>query len=223
MKALSRVSARSGSPSPTPLRRVPRASLQACPDDRCSPERCSGHGVALSRFGKATKANAVPQSVERTIGTPGTPLDSGVRRAAEARFGYDFGQVRVHTDERAAVSAADVGSLAYTVGRHVVFGTNMFQPSSATGRTLIHHELVHVVQQSGGDGAPTSIVPAGDASEREADQLAEQTEAFRPIGVRAPASARLYLGKRREQQPRPRRPRHGVRSIRACRMISGSA
>src|SRR5262245_29322109 len=36
--------------------------------------------------------------------------------------GYDFSEVRIHNDARAAQSAKAVGALAYTVGRHIVFG-----------------------------------------------------------------------------------------------------
>jgi len=60
----------------------------------------------------------------------------------EPRFGHDFTGVRVHMDETAAQSAAALDAAAYTLGRHVVFGKGRY------GRTLLAHELAHVVQQS---------------------------------------------------------------------------
>ena len=65
------------------------------------------------------------------------------------RRGYDFSEVRVHNDARAAQSAKAVGALAYTVGRHIVFGAGQFSPSTSSGRLLLGHELTHVLQQRG--------------------------------------------------------------------------
>lgn len=64
--------------------------------------------------------------------------------------GYDFSHVRVHTDARANESVRAVDALAYTVGRDVVFGKGQYAPGSYTGRSLLAHELAHVVQQSSG-------------------------------------------------------------------------
>ncbi len=68
----------------------------------------------------------------------------------ERRLGYDFGQVRVHADTAAAESAAAIGALAYTVGRHVVFGAGQYAPNTQPGRRLLAHELAHVAQQAAG-------------------------------------------------------------------------
>ena len=46
----------------------------------------------------------------------GAPLDAGVRAPMESAFGQSFGDVRVHTDEKASKSAESVGANAYTVG-----------------------------------------------------------------------------------------------------------
>ncbi len=77
----------------------------------------------------------------------GRPLPESVRAFFEPRFGHDFSQVRVHTDARAAESARAVNALAYTVGRHVVFGSGQFAPGTTLGDRLLAHELTHVVQQ----------------------------------------------------------------------------
>jgi outer membrane protein OmpA-like peptidoglycan-associated protein len=79
----------------------------------------------------------------------GQPMPATLRGEFEPRFGRDFGDVRLHTDSRAAQSARSFDALAYTYGRHVVFGAGQFDPSTLRGRRLIAHELAHVTQQSG--------------------------------------------------------------------------
>ena len=75
------------------------------------------------------------------------PLNDDVRNFMESRFDHDFGQVRIHTDERAVRSTAALNSHAYTIGNHIAFGRNQYVPNTDTGRQLIAHELTHVVQQ----------------------------------------------------------------------------
>jgi hypothetical protein len=77
----------------------------------------------------------------------GQPLPRAVRAFFEPRFGHDFSQVRIHTDARAAESARAVNAAAYTVGRDMVFDAGHYAPEIASGRALLAHELVHVVQQ----------------------------------------------------------------------------
>ncbi len=76
----------------------------------------------------------------------GQPLDRDVRSFMETRFGYDFKNVRVHRDEAAARSAEAVNARAYCVAQNIVFGRNEYAPGTAQGRSLLAHELAHVVQ-----------------------------------------------------------------------------
>ena len=92
----------------------------------------------------------------------------------EARFGYDFGRVRIHADAQADASARAVGAHAYTVGDHIVF---------AAGRSprgpLLAHELAHVVQQRG-----AAFAARGEgAHEAEADRAERAFAHGRPIAV----------------------------------------
>jgi len=132
------------------------------------------------RLGLQRKANGlgvnqvVPRIVHEVLGSPGQPLGEEIRTSMEPRFGHDFSRVRVHTGGKAAESAEAVGALAYTVGRHVVFGAGRFAPATSAGRQLLAHELSHVKQQ--GNGEPHADLELGrvDSSlEREADQAAE--------------------------------------------------
>jgi hypothetical protein len=97
---------------------------------------------------------SVPSVVDQVLDSPGQPLDAGTRQFMESRFGQDFANVRVHTDDRAAGSAKAVAANAYTVGSHIAFDRGQFSPSS--GKRLLAHELSHVVQQTAGNRAASS-------------------------------------------------------------------
>jgi|GEM_PF-3038253 len=77
----------------------------------------------------------------------GQAMDGGTRQFMESRFGHDFGQVRIHTDSRAAESATAIQAKAYTSGSNIVFGQGQYQPESDSGKRLLAHELAHVGQQ----------------------------------------------------------------------------
>src|SRR5205085_8000684 len=93
--------------------------------------------------------------VDEALRTPGQPLAPAVRCFMEPRIGHAFSRVRVHTDDLAARSAHSVGALAYTVGNDVVFGAGRYAPHTGAGRSLLAHELVHVVQQGEARVSPT--------------------------------------------------------------------
>ncbi len=99
----------------------------------------------------------VTPTVYEVLRSPGRPLDTETQTFFERRLGYDFSQVRVHTDERAARSAQEVNALAYTVGRDISFGSGQFAPETEAGRKLLAHELAHVVQNEIYNTAPESL------------------------------------------------------------------
>ena len=100
-----------------------------------------------------------PATVHDVLAESGQPLGTRSRGFFEARFGQDFSRVRIHTDGAAARSAADIGSRAYTAGRHIVFGQGQYAPDTASGRSLLAHELTHVVQQgAGGDVVQRDLI-----------------------------------------------------------------
>src|SRR3954451_9068457 len=107
--------------------------------------------------GPAAASRAVPESIGRTLATPGQPLERSVRGDMEARFGHDFSQVRLHQDEVAAASSAEMGARAYTVGNAVVLGAGQYNPTTSSGQKLLAHELTHALQQRAA-GADRSVV-----------------------------------------------------------------
>jgi len=120
----------------------------------------------------------------------GRPLDEPVRQDMQARLGADFSDVRVHADDAAHRSAQAVGAHAYTVGSNVVFQRDKYDPQSTEGRTMLAHELTHVIQQRSGpvDGTPTGDgVSVSDPSDRFERAAAENAE--RAMAAPAPAAA----------------------------------
>lgn len=178
--------------------------------------------------------SAVPPVVHEVLGSPGQPLAPATRALMEPRFGHDFGQVRVHSDARAAESARSVGADAFTAGPDVVFGAAQFAPEPPAGQRLLAHELTHVLQQSraerppilrpaisepvaispgrgGKANAPVEVSHPSDATEREAELVAER---LFPTSAPAPGN--------RAASPEPvaeSDPTHG----RQARPASGSA
>jgi hypothetical protein len=91
-------------------------------------------------------ASSSPASV---ITGQGRALDSDTKSLMESRFGQDFSHVRIHNDQQAANSAQAINAKAYTIGNHIVFGADEYQPATREGRLLLAHELAHVIQQTG--------------------------------------------------------------------------
>jgi hypothetical protein len=121
------------------------------------------------------------------ISSPGIPLAASSRSFFEHRFGHDFSRVRIHDDAAAERSAAEIGALAYTVGKDIVFGAGHFAPQFQAGRQLLAHELAHVIQQGeanptgGGPDSPGILTFAGAAAashrvQREAFRLTASTD-----------------------------------------------
>jgi hypothetical protein len=133
--------------------------------------------------------------VHDVVGSTGAPLDADTRVDMESRLGHDFGDVQVHTDAAAHDSAVGVNANAYTVGSHVVFQRDRYDPTSTEGRTTLAHELTHVVQQRSGpvDGAPAAggiqVSDPGDRYEREAAATAERAIAAPVEAAAAPVAA----------------------------------
>lgn len=153
-----------------------------------------GHGTA-----EADTAPVQRSAVHDVLRTPGAPLEPVLRAEMEARLGADFSDVRMHTDQAARRSAAEIGARAYTSGSHVVVG------EGGADRHTLAHELTHVVQQRSGPVAGTDrgdglrVSDPGDRFEREAEANAHRALATAlPTAPRAEAHGAGAPG--REQQ-----------------------
>jgi hypothetical protein len=112
--------------------------------------------LQMKSTGQDELSAAAPPIVHDVLHSSGQPLDAQTRGFMESRFGYDFSDVKLHTDARAAKSAQALNANAYTVGQHIALGEGQYSPQTPAGKQLLAHELTHVVHQSGGSsGAPT--------------------------------------------------------------------
>jgi hypothetical protein len=148
---------------------------------------------AVGRLAKAGALGPGPQPqlrpehvaasiVEKTINAPGQPLDPAIRAEMEARFGQDFGNVRIHVGGDAAASAKAINAKAYTVGSDIAFATGQYAPDAASGRQLLAHELAHVVQQGRGGPEPSLSSSALEAAAAQAATAAMQGQGAIHVG-----------------------------------------
>jgi hypothetical protein len=153
-------------------------------------EQCRKQRLQRRALGPAP--DEAPPAVHEVVSSPGQPLDAMTRATMEPHFGRDFSEVRVHTDSKAAQSAQAVSAHAYTVGRHIVFGSDRYSPATPTGEALLRHELTHTIQQRGiPAGESISVAPTDTPAEREADQAAQG----------APVSPRRLTGAQIQRAP----------------------
>jgi Domain of unknown function (DUF4157)/L,D-transpeptidase catalytic domain len=148
-------------------------------------EECEKKGGLLQRRSNGqSEPSVVPPIVHEVLNSPGQPLDAGTRAFFEPGFGYDFSNVRAHTNAKAAESARAVNALAYTVGRDVVFGAKQYSPGTNEGRRLLAHELTHVVQQGVSTTQSAAISYVGDSSvaEHNADATADAVVGGHTVG-----------------------------------------
>jgi len=142
---------------------------------------------------ESTTASAAPSIVNDVLAESGQPLDAQSRPDMEARFGHDFGAVRIHADAKAAESARAVNAYGYTVGVHIAFGAGRFSPTTAEGRRLLAHELTHVVQQATGGEASLQRQDKPPADKPAAER--EDVVLLLDDSKRAATEAQSYGGK----------------------------
>ena len=102
-------------------------------------------------------------------------VNSGGAPAGARRPGGDAGRGSVTTSATSGctttrrgrrVGRSAVNAHAYTVGSNVVFQRDKYDPASAEGKTMLAHELTHVVQQRSGpvDGSSTPAAASRSAT-----------------------------------------------------------
>jgi hypothetical protein len=155
----------------TPIMQPQSAFRQPDGDDKRS--KCRDDPEYMLFRVATDTVSEVPPIVHEVLQLSGQPLDPKTCSFMESRFGHDFSQVKVHTDDKSAESAQAVNALAYTVGQDIVFGSGRYAPDTLDGKKLLAHELTHTIQQH---SAKSSIVPNISESpeyEREADTIAD--------------------------------------------------
>jgi hypothetical protein len=151
-------------------------------------ERKNQHKTLQRHSNGGSGPLTAPPIVNEVLRSSGQPLDGDSRAFFESRFNHDFSQIRVHADPRAANSAWAVSALAYTVGNHIVFGTDQYAPQTDAGQHLLAHELTHTLQQRQGSLSSPTVVDS-DQHEREAESTAAGISSRQPTALGSSASA----------------------------------
>jgi hypothetical protein len=103
---------------------------------------------------KSDSSTANMEGLEQQLGNSkggGSPLSDEARSFMEPRFGTDFSDVKVHTDSSAVQMNQDIQAQAFTHGQDIYFNSGKYSPDTNEGKSLLAHELTHVVQQRGGE------------------------------------------------------------------------
>lgn len=106
---------------------------------------------------QSSEAGSEVSSYIDSLSSKGSSLPDKWKKFFEQGLGYDFSDIKIHTDTAAVHSAQSINALAYTVGNNMVFNQNRFSPASDDGKKLLAHELTHVVQQKGNTVRPGTI------------------------------------------------------------------
>ncbi len=101
-------------------------------------------------------------------GEGGWPLDFATRREMESKLGHDLGDVRLDTGAEAARSARELHGEANVIGRDVILGAGAPSLETSSGRAVLAHELVHVLQWRSSPIPSQIIAPSAHPSEAEA-------------------------------------------------------
>jgi Domain of unknown function (DUF4157) len=145
--------------------------------NECRKKRLQRQSSRERSAASTAESKIAPPIVRQVLKSSGEPLNHQTRAAMEQLFGFDFSNVRVHNDSRAADSARAVNAKAYTVGRQIVFDSARYEPGTTAGNALLAHELAHVVQQSDGVGSWPGKLPIGSensTAEEQANRAAER-------------------------------------------------
>lgn len=149
---------------------------------------------------------AAPRSAPVLPDSGGSPLDAGARARAQTGFGHDFSHVRLHSGGAIDSALRSSGARAATSGSHVYLDSAI-SAGTAGGRDVLHHELAHVLQQTG--ARPLGMrhshtpsrgqAPAPNRAAWRIDQAAERQADNLSRAARTPADA-----------PRSVTPAHGL-------------
>ncbi len=90
---------------------------------------------------------SISARVDKVLQRPGKSLPKMTRIFMESRFGYNFNNVRIHSDNQAAEAAQSINARAFTKGNNIVFAQGQYLPQKRYGLNLLAHELTHTIQQ----------------------------------------------------------------------------
>lgn len=131
-----------------------------------SPPAIAGLPVGIWQAGNAALSQLLdPQGNGRS-------LDASTQTELEQRFGQSFAGVQIHD---APAAARMLQARAFVQGENVYLGANAPALDTAAGKSLLTHELAHVVQQrQAGAVNEQQVSQPGDRFEQAADRATQQ-------------------------------------------------
>ncbi len=130
---------------------VGEEELQAKPLVQMAEEDEIAQPKGLQRREDQSATSSIENSITSSKGS-GNNLPSTTQSFMENRFGSDFSNVKVHTNDTAVQMNQQLNSQAFTVGNNIYFNSGKYQPESNSGKQLLAHELTHTIQQNGSIG-----------------------------------------------------------------------
>ncbi len=89
----------------------------------------------------------IAQQINSTKGN-GRSLSTETNQFMSNAFGTDFNEVQIHTGSKAVQMNQQLGARAFTHDNNIYFNRREYNPEIASGKSLLAHELTHVVQQN---------------------------------------------------------------------------
>jgi hypothetical protein len=105
---------------------VAGSSPCSCAEDGEMCDECRQEQGTIARQSEGARNPPASAGMLRgVLRSPGQPMDSATCGFFEPRFGRDFSDVRIHTEDTAAHSAAAIDALAYAAGSDIVFASGV--------------------------------------------------------------------------------------------------
>ncbi len=135
----------------------------------------------LQQKGVGTEGGVASQSLSQQISDSkgsGHKMDSSTLNFMESRFGNDFSQVSIHTDQRSIQMNRELNAQAFTVGNDIYFNQGKYNPGTSSGKHLLAHELTHTIQQGKGRRINRSVISpaAGDAGTLPEEEIQKKSD-----------------------------------------------
>jgi peptidoglycan hydrolase-like protein with peptidoglycan-binding domain len=141
------------------------------------PQSIAGAGITVGGHDDPSEHQA--ETVAERVASDNSPAHEQSHTGSKQT---DFSEVRVHTGPKAAESARAIGAKAYTVSNAVVFGDGQYAPETPAGKSLLAHELTHVMQQRNSPAIQRACDPATFAARTFPVFFPKQTKVNRVYG-----------------------------------------
>jgi hypothetical protein len=99
------------------------------------------------------------QFEDQMAASRGSPIPEETKDLMESRFKTDFSSVNLHTDSHSAQLNKVVNAQALTHGNDIYFAEAKPNFNSNAGKSLLAHELTHVIQQRTDSAAQATVQP----------------------------------------------------------------